>query len=207
MEKDNSTTLYFYPSQVKNVLLVITFLVFIVGGIAICDTAFKNEDYLMVLLGGFIAIFFTIPIPIFIKNIIKPVPYLALTEKELIMNPSGKKPAHIKWVDIERYQIKSFRIKFNTLTFIEIILNDEEKYKKQLAKLNRKSHALVTLGGTSSLFTTRLEQIKVAARDLFLSALHNITSPHSNVKDVPKTNMTRKMESFTKQINLHYLVK
>ena len=207
MEKDNSTTLYFYPSQVKNVLFVITFLVFIVGGIAICDTAFKNEDYLMVLLGGFIAIFFTIPIPIFIKNIIKPVPYLALTEKELIMNPSGKKPAHIKWVDIERYQIKSFRIKFNTLTFIEIILYDEEKYKKQLSKINRKFNAIGTMGGTFSLFTIRLEQIKVTERDLFLYALDNITSPDFNVKDVPKSKITKKMESFTNQINLQYFWK
>src|SRR5699024_12479384 len=113
---------YFYPSQVKNVLFVITFLVFIVGGIAICDTAFKNEDYLMVLLGGFIAIFFTIPIPIFIKNIIKPVPYLAFTEKELIINQSGIMPTHIKWKDIEKYQIKYIHIKFITLYMFTIII-------------------------------------------------------------------------------------
>src|SRR5699024_12348341 len=70
MGEDNSTTLYFYLSKVKSVLFVIAGFVFAPGGIAMCYTAFKNEDYLMWLLGGAIAIFSTISIPVFLKYII-----------------------------------------------------------------------------------------------------------------------------------------
>ena len=140
MGEDNSTTLYFYLSKVKSVLFVIAGFVFAPGGIAICNTAFKNEDYFMSLLGGVIAIFSTISIPLFIKNIIKPVPYLALTEKELIMNPGAKKPIMIKWEDVEGYRIRTVHTRFNTLTFIEIVLYDEEKYKKQMTKKIGRAH-------------------------------------------------------------------
>src|SRR5699024_1281126 len=101
MGEDNSTTLYFYLSKVKSVLFVIAGFVFAAGGIAMCYTTFNNEDYLMCLLGGVIAIFSTISIPVFIKNIIKPAPYLILTEQELIMNPGAKNPIRIKWEDVE----------------------------------------------------------------------------------------------------------
>lgn len=172
-----------------------------------CYTAFKNEDYFMSLLGGVIAIFSTISIPLFIKNIIKPVPYLALTEKELIMNPGAKKPILIKWEDVEGYRIRTVHTRFNTLTFIEIVLYDEEKYKKQMTKINRKFNAIGTMGGNFNLFSIQLEQIKVTERDLLLYALDNITSPDFDIKDVPKSKITEKMESFTNQINHEYFKK
>lgn len=207
MEKDNSTTLYFYPSKVKNVLFVVIGPIFAVGGTAMCYTAFKNEDYFMGLLGGGIAILFTISIPLFIKNIIKPIPLLVLTEKELIMNPGAKKPIPIKWEDIEDYRIRTSHIQFNTLTFIELILYDEEKYKEQMSKTNRKLNVIGTMGSKYSLFSIHLEQIKVTERDLLLYALDNITSPDFDVENVPKSKITEKMDSFTNEINQEYFMK
>src|SRR5699024_6814153 len=168
---------------------------------------FKHEDYLMCLLGGVIAIFSTISIPVFINNIIKPLPYLILTEQELIMNPAPQKPIRIKWEDVEGYRIRTFNTRFNTLTFIEIVLYDEEKYKKQMTKINRKFNAIGTMGGNFNLFSIHLEQIKVTERDLLLYALDNITSPDFDIKDVPKYKITEKMDSFTNQINQEYFKK
>src|SRR5699024_6075674 len=201
MREYNSTTLYFYLSKVKRVLFFITGFVFTPRGIAMCYNTFKNEDYLMRLLGGVIAIFYTISIPYIRKNIIKPVHYLILTEQELIMNPGAKKPIRIKWEDVEGYRIRTVHIRFNTLTFIEIVLYDEEKYKKQMTKINRKFNAIGTMGGNFSLFSIHLEQIKVTERDLLLYALDNITSQDFDIKDVPKSKITEKMDSFTNQIN------
>src|SRR5699024_8380784 len=44
-------------------------------------------------------------------------------------------------------------------------------------------------------------------RDLLLYALDNITSPDFDIKDVPKSKITEKMESFTNQINQEYFKK
>src|SRR5699024_11419673 len=139
-------------------------------GFSMCSTAFKNEVYLLFFLGGVIAFFSTISIPVFIKNIIKPVPYLILTEQELIMNPGAKKPIRIKWEDVEGYRIRTFNTRFNTLTVIEIVLYVEEKDKKQMTKITRKFNAIGTMGGNFNLVSIHLEQIKVTEQSLLLDA-------------------------------------
>ena len=207
MEEQHSTTLSFYPSKIKNVFFVIMGVVFVVGGTAICYTAFKNEDYLMSLLGGGSAILFTIAIPLFIKRIINPVPSLVLTEKELIMNPGAKHPIPIKWEDIEGYRIRDKHIYFYTYTFIEIILYDEEKYQKHLSKTHRKINTIGTMGGKYSLFYITLGEIKVTERDLLFYALDYIHSPDFDVENVPSSKLLDTMDSFSNEINQEYFKK
>src|SRR5699024_9847327 len=79
--------------------------------------------------------------------------------------------------------------------------------KKQMTKINRKFNAIGTMGGNFNLFSIHLEQIKVTERDLLLYALDNITSPDFDIKDVPKSKITEKMDSFTNQINQEYFKK
>ena len=83
MEEDNTTTLYFYPSRVKIIIISILVIVFLIGGTAMCFIAFKNEDYPISLLGGVIATFFVLMMPAIVKKIIKPLPFLVLTKKKL----------------------------------------------------------------------------------------------------------------------------
>lgn len=207
MVEENPTTLYFYRSKVKNILITIFGVVFLAGGVAMCYTAFKNEAYLTSLLGGVMAIFLALLIPLMIFRIIKPIPFVVLTEKELMMNPGAKKPIRIEWEDVEGYRIREFHTQYNTLTFIEIILYDEEKYKAQMSEKQRKFNVIGTMGGKYSLFSIYLEQIKITERDLLLYALDNITSPDFDVENVPKSNITEKMDSFTNQINQEYFMK
>src|SRR5699024_12618741 len=90
MEEDNTTTLYFYPSRIKIIIIGIIGVVCIVGCTAVCFIAFKNEDYLISLLGGVIATFFVLMVPSIVKKIIKPLPFLVLTNKEIILYQGTK---------------------------------------------------------------------------------------------------------------------
>src|SRR5699024_10908579 len=106
IEEDNTTTLYFYPSRIKIIIIGIIGVVCLIGGTAMCFFAFKNEDYLISLLGGVIATFFVLMVPAIVKKIIKPLPFLVLTKKEIILNQGTKNPVSIKWKDVERYKIQ-----------------------------------------------------------------------------------------------------
>lgn len=203
MKEGNSRAIYFYPSKIKYVSLIILGIVFAVGGIAMCYSAFKNDDYTNSLIGAGIAIFFGLPIPFVFKVMIDALPYLCLTEKELIINPLGKNPLPIKRVDIKGYRM--LYIRFNT--FIEIILYDEEKYTKHMSKTHRKLNSIGTMGGHFSLFNIALGQIKVSERDLLFYALDNIDSPYFDVENVPSSKILKTMNSFTSQINQEYFMK
>lgn len=207
MKEKKPRILYFYPSKIKNILFIIFGTVFIVGSVAICYITLKEENYMTSLLSGFIAILFTLSIPIFIMRIIKPVPYLVLTEEEIIMNPDTKNSTPIKWGDVDRLRIRTVHAQYNTLTFVEIILYDEEKYKKEMSNMQRKFNAVGTMGGKFSLFGIHVNQIKMTERDLLFYALDNITSPDFDIADVPKSKITEKMDSYTNQINQDYFMK
>src|SRR5699024_4068456 len=123
------------------IIIGIIGVVCLIGGTAMCFFAFKNEDYLISLLGGVIATFVVLMVPAIVKKIIKPLPFLVLTKKEIILNQGTKKPVSIKWKDVERYKIQRHRIgikSFTSFTCLDFILCDEEKYKEQMSKTKPK---------------------------------------------------------------------
>lgn len=214
MEEDNTTTLYFYPSRVKIIIIGIIGVVCIVGCTAVCFIAFKNEDYLLSLLGGVIATFFVLMVPSIVKKIIKPLPFLVFTKKEIILNQGTKNPVSIKWKDVERYKIQGHRIGVKSLTsftFLDFILYDEEKYKEQMSKTKPKLNGIGTIDGKPCTVSIFLDHIKIAEQDLLLYALDNITSPNFDVKNVSKPKVTERIDSFlapfTNQINHEYFKK
>ena len=214
MEEDNTTTLYFYPSRVKIIIISILVIVFLIGGTAMCFIAFKNEDYLISLLGGVIATFFVLMVPVIVKKIIKPLPFLVLTKKEIILNQGTKNPVSIKWKDVERYKIQGHHIgakSFTSFTFLDFILYDEEKYKEQMSKTKPKLNGIGTIEGKPSTVSIFLDHIKIAEQDLLLYALDNITSPNFDVKNISKPKITERIDSFLapfmNQINHEYFKK
>lgn len=200
---EKSTTLYFYPSKIKSIFFTIFSFLFLVVGVVMCYTSFRSGEYFMSLLGGIIAVFLTLFISLNIIRILKSLPYLVLTDKELIMYPGTKNAAPIKWEDIKGCHIRTIHLKYNTLTFIEIILYDEEKYKAQMSSLQRKLNVVGTMGGNFTLFAIPLSLIKSAERDLLLYSLDNFNSPDFDIRNVPKSREEKKMDSFLNQIN-HY---
>lgn len=211
MEEDNTTTLYFYPSRVKIIIISILVIVFLIGGTAMCFIAFKNEDYPISLLGGVIATFFVLMMPAIVKKIIKPLPFLVLTKKEIILNQGTKNPVSIKWKDVERYKIQAHHINSISLTCLDFILYDEEKYKEQMSKTKPKLNGIGTIDGKPCTVSIFLDHIKIAEQDLLLYALDNITSPNFDVKNVSKPKVTERIDSFlapfTNQINHEYFKK
>src|SRR5699024_12184896 len=148
---------------------------------AMCCFGFENEDYRISLVGGVIATFFVLLVPAIVKKIIKPLPFLVLTKKEIILNQGTKNPVSIKWKDVERYQIQGHRIGVKSLTsftFLDFILYDEEKYKEQMSKTKPKLNGIGTIEGKPSTVSIFLDHIKIAEQDLLLYALNNITSPN-----------------------------
>lgn len=200
---EKSTTLCFYPSKIKSILIIIFGFVFLVVGVVMFYDSFKRGEYFLSLVGGVAAIFLALSIPLMIIRIIKSLPYLVLTDKELIMYPGTKNAIPVKWEDIDGYHIRTIHLKYNTLIFIEIILHDEEKYKAQMSGLQRKLNVVGTMGGNFALFAIPLSEIKSAERDLLLYALDNFTSPDFDMENVPKSREEKKMDSFLNQIN-HY---
>ena len=202
---EKSKVLYFYPSKIKSIFMIVFGFIFLAASVVICYSAFIREDYFMSLLGGISVVFLIFFILIFFIRTIKSVPYLTLTDKELITNSGTKKSISIKWEDIAGYQIENIHVKFNKLTFIEIILYDEEKYKAQLSSLQRKLNVIGTMGGDYSRVSIRLAPIKITERDLLFYALDNITSPNFDIENVPKSNEEKRIDSFMKQINRYFL--
>lgn len=179
MEEKHSTTLYFYPSKVKNILFIIMGIVFVVSGVAVCFIAFKDEEYVMSIIGAGMAIFFIWLLFTLIKRLITAAPYLILTEEELMINPYTEKSIPIKWEDIEGYSIK--HVQFNK--FIEIILYDEEKYKEQMSNIQQKLNTVGTMGGKFSSFAIAWTQIKRKDRDILLYALDYIDTPDFDLEN------------------------
>lgn len=185
MEEENTTTLYFYPSKIKNIFFIIMGIAFIVGGIAVCFVAFKDGDYVISLIGLFLAILFSWLIFMMLKRMIADAPYLVLTEEELIINPAAKNSVPIKWTDVEGYKI--LRVQFNK--FIEIILDDEEKYKEQMSKTQQKLNIVGTMGGKYSLFAIAWTQIKRKDRDVLLYALDYIGTPDFDLENATSSEL------------------
>src|SRR5699024_6142331 len=117
----------------------------------------------------------------------KPLPFLVLTKKEIILNQGTKNPVSIKWKGVERYKIQGHHIgvkSFTSFTFLDFILYDEEKYKEQMSKTKSKLNGIGTIDGKPSTVFIFLYHIKIAEQDLLLYALDNITSPNFDVKNV-----------------------
>lgn len=132
--------LHFYPSKIRNFLLLIMGIVFSAFGFLICVAAFNDGDYFHSALGATLGLFFAVVIIVGFKKFFSSEPYLILTKEELILSASSKNPIPIKWKDIEGYRIRE--IKFNK--FVEILLHDDEKYihmmtvnARRLIKLNQ----------------------------------------------------------------------
>src|SRR5690625_538026 len=159
--RKNSTTLYFYPSKVKNIFFVITGIVFLVFGVAVCFAAFKDEVYVICLISAGLGLYVIWLLFKLIKKLITAAPYLVLTEEELEINPYTEKSIPIKWEDIEGYSIE--HIQFNK--FIEIVLYDEEKYKEQMSNTRQKLNAVNTVGAKFSSLSIAWTHIKHKDRD------------------------------------------
>ncbi|TMN20888.1 STM3941 family protein [Lentibacillus cibarius] len=126
MEGDNTSTLYFYPSKVKNFFLFVMGLAFIAFGALVCGAAFYEGDYGVSVVGALLALFFGIMVFAIGKGILSSRPYLILTKEALIINAVAKNNAFsIEWDDIIGYNIRDV----NFSKFIGIILYDEEKYR------------------------------------------------------------------------------
>lgn len=202
--RGKSTTLYFYPSKVKSIVIIILGFIFLVVGGVMCYVSFRRGEYFMSVLGGVTAIFLVFLLPLLLIRTLKSLPFLLLTDEELFINPGAKNSIPIKWEDLEGYQIRTIHTKSNTLTFIEIILYDDEKYKAQMSSMQRKLNVVGTMGGRFNLFAIDLNQIKSTERDLLLYALDNFTAPDFEVENVPKSNEEKKMDSFMNQINRYF---
>lgn len=203
---EKSKVLYFYPSKIKNIFIIVIAIILVAVGVLVCYVSFKSGDYFMSFLGGITAVLCTITIPINIIGTIKSEPYLVLTDEELIFYSGIKSSRSIKWEDIAGYRIQNIYYKFSKKTFIEIILYDEEKYKAQMSSLQRKLNVVGTMGGNYSLFVIFLEQIKSTERDLLFYALNNITSPDFDIENVPKSNEEKRMDSFMNQIKRFFKI-
>src|SRR5699024_12360337 len=124
--------------------------------------------YLLSLLGGVIATFFVLMVPSIVKKIIKPLPFLVLTKKEIILNQGTKNPLSIKWKDEERYKIQAHHINYISLTCLDFILYDEENYKEQVLKTKPKLNEIKTIDGKPCTISMFLYQINIAEQHLLL---------------------------------------
>lgn len=202
--EEKSTMLYFYPSKIKGILIIIFSFVFLGVGVVMCYVSFTRGEYIMSLIGGFTVLISTISIPVWMIILLKSLPILLLTEEGINVNPESKKSILLKWEDVEGYQIQTIRVRLNTLTFIEIILYDEEKYKAQMSSMQRKLNVVGSMNGAYSQFSIFLNQVKRTDRDLLFYALDNITSPDFDIENVPKSSKEKKMDSFMHQINRYF---
>lgn len=128
MEREQA--LYFYPSRIKNIFLIIICSVFMALGVVVGGFAFNLGDFLMSGLGAALAVFFGFLIFMTLKRIFGSKPYLILTKETLTIGASSKNAVPLRWEDIEGYNIRS--VGFNKI--IEIMLRDEEKYRDQMSK-------------------------------------------------------------------------
>src|SRR5699024_1900032 len=138
-------------------------------------------------------------VPAIVKKIIKPLPFLVLTKKEIILNQGTKNPVSIKWKDVERYKIQGHRIgikSFTSFTCLDFILCDEEKYKEQMSKTKQKLDCIRTIDGKPSTISIFLDHIKIAEQDLLIYELDNITSPNFDLKNIFKPKITERINSF-----------
>src|SRR5699024_9304166 len=107
--------------------------------------------------------------------------------------------------------IQAHHINSISLTCLDFILYDEEKYKEQMSKTKPKLNGIGTIDGKPCTVSIFLDHIKIAEQDLLLYALDNITSPNFDVKNVSKSKVTERIDSFlapfTNQINQEYFKK
>ncbi|UTR16858.1 hypothetical protein MM221_10270 [Salipaludibacillus sp. LMS25] len=162
--------LQFYPPKGKNFLLLLMCLVFIALGFLMCIVAFSDGDYVISALGAVTGVFFSFIFPILVKSLLAAKPYLILTKEELITSAATKNPIPIEWKDIRGYNL----IKVNGSKIVEIILEDEEKYRHQMTTTTRWLNKLNDAMNFSP-FAIALGQIKRNDRDKLVNELDKRT--------------------------------
>ncbi|WP_068672209.1 STM3941 family protein [Oceanobacillus sp. Castelsardo] len=201
---ENAQDLYFYSPKVKNFLLFIMVLVFTVFGGLICGVAYKEGDFFISSVGAFIALFFGLLILGIFKKILSPKPYLILTEEKLIISASSKNAVPIKWEDIKGYNIQN--VHFNK--FIEIMLQDEEKYRERMSNTTRKLNKLNDVMNYSP-FAIAWGQIKRKDRDRLVYELDRLNR-HANEfynQLYDQMNADNKQQKSYRQVNGKYILK
>lgn len=82
---------------------------------------------------GLIIVLSLLLILLLIKSLVEvfiPKPYLILTDQELILNPSSRRPIPIKWEDIKEFELRQF----NYRPLLEINLYNADSYRPFMTK-------------------------------------------------------------------------
>ena len=165
---ENTNGIHFYPSKVKNVLLLTMCLLFFALGVLVVIGALTEDDIGIVVLGIALAIIFGILFVFGLKRVWNPGPYLMLTSDELIINASNKNAIHIKWVDIRGFN--TFKSQNNK--FVGVILYDPDKYREQMSSKMRKLYAMNTMMNMP-LYNIAYGQIRRPDRKVLWEELEN----------------------------------
>ncbi|MCR6104970.1 hypothetical protein HXA34_01560 [Salipaludibacillus agaradhaerens] len=162
--------LQFYPSKGKNFILLLLCLAFIALGFLMCVVTFNDGDYVISALGAVTGLFFAFLFIMLVKQQRTSKPYLILTKEELITSAASKNPIPIAWQDIRGYNL----IKVNGSKILEIMLEDEEKYRLQMTKTTRWLNKLNDAMNFAP-FAIALGQVKRKDRDKLLNELDKRT--------------------------------
>ncbi|GEL78442.1 STM3941 family protein [Tenuibacillus multivorans] len=165
---ENSQEMHFYESRVRNVLLFVGSLIFLLLGVLVSGVGFNEGDYVFGVLGIFISVIFILCLFLVARKFgnTNSYPYLTLTEEYLIINVTAMDQFQIKWDDIEAFDV----YKMNNNKFIGIILNDEDKYSKLMSNKMRKLYQMNTKMNLP-LFNIVWGQIKRQDREQLLEEL------------------------------------
>lgn len=130
---DRQQDLYFYSPKIKNAFIVLLTTGFLVFSVLVGGYAFNLGDYFIGALGVLLTLVFSFATYAGLKRVFLSKPYLILTEEELIIGASSKNAVPLQWEDIIGYDVRS--VSFNKL--IEIMLDDEGKYRRRMSTLAR----------------------------------------------------------------------
>lgn len=208
MKEMSDGTIYFYSSKIKNILLTMLSMLFVILGILACIVGYHYDNYIVIIIAAVLTVFFIWIAVYLIKRLFIAEPFLTINDQYLTINAPLMKEMPIKREDIGSYEVKHQ----NFSTSVELIVPDEKTYIAQLSGAKQKLNAIMTAGGAYNTFTIAVNQIKKKDRDLLYYVLNNMNKPdfalnkYYEMKQSEVTNRTKDSFQLEDKITKKYFL-